>query len=150
MRPTVYLAGPIEGLTENQAKNWRDDTIVSLDQHNIQGISPLRCEPAINGRYDVPDNGQELDRRFGTPQAIFAKNRHDTTNCDMMLAYMPKKSVGTLIEMGWAFEAGKQIILCTRDDDMINHPVVMGCAGWHVLWLSDAVDIIIGMLGDYA
>jgi len=102
MKPKVYLAGPIDGTTEDEAKQWRSDVSTMLEAHNIKGISPLRCEPPIDGVYDAKESIQQNDKRFGTARAIGGKNFFDVQNCDMVLAYMPKISVGTVIEIGWA------------------------------------------------
>lgn len=83
---TVYLGGPITDLNKGQANDWRKYVTDNLEQHNIAGVSPLRCEPKI-GRvykkeYDCP--------KFGSPQAIAAKNEFDVRSCDMSLIYLPK------------------------------------------------------------
>ncbi|WP_027521745.1 hypothetical protein [Bradyrhizobium sp. Ec3.3] len=84
-RPFIYLAGPIYGCTEGEAKNWRADFAAKLAQHCITGISPLRCEPIVGERYDVA----YADPCFGDPKSILAKNFLDLRRCDMTLAYFP-------------------------------------------------------------
>lgn len=155
MKRTVYLAGPVAGLTEDEAKDWRVEVQMALADHNIMGISPLRCEPATDGRYDVPDNTQDNDKRFGTAQAIGSKNEFDARSCDMMLAYLPMvpgriPSVGTITEIGWGKALNKPVILVTNDPYLQDHPVIQHCASWSLDNLSDAVDVLIGVLGDYA
>ncbi len=82
-RPSLYLAGPIFGCTEGEAKDWR--SYVSARLPWVRCISPLRCEPMIGARYDVAYN----DPRFGMPKSIVAKNFLDLRACDMALAYFP-------------------------------------------------------------
>lgn len=88
-KPVLYLAGPIAGCTEGQAKDWRADIAARLPMMNC--ISPLRCEPMPTGqtRYDDTSIVGMRDLCFGDPRAILAKNFLDTQRCDMVLAYFP-------------------------------------------------------------
>lgn len=161
----VYLAGPILGCTQGEANDWRIAVAAKLREHNIIGISPLRCEPLIGKIYsaDYPDP------RFGTPRAIAAKNKFDVRNCDITLAVLPAPvpgkppSLGTLHEIAWADEAGKMVIQVTDDPFVNNHPVVDSGRGWKLTTfpgngtpyaniqaaLDAAVEVCIGVLGGY-
>jgi nucleoside 2-deoxyribosyltransferase len=146
---TVYLAGPILGLDKGQANDWRNMVRKKIAHAGIQGISPLRCEPLIGPRYslDYPDP------KFGTARAIAAKNRHDVMACDITLCYMPKSlpfSKGTLVELAWANAYDKQTILVSDDEATLKHPCIDACASWVLNDLEDAIEVIIGVLGDYA
>ena len=48
MKKYIYLAGPIAGLTEVEATEWRGWVRERLP-YGIVGISPLRCEPLKEG-----------------------------------------------------------------------------------------------------
>lgn len=95
------------------------------------------------------------DPRFGTPRAIAAKNRFDVHRCDMTLAYLPLpepgkvQSYGTIIEMAWAYEAGKQTVLVSNDPYVMTHPVIDVCAGWKLGTLDEAIDVFVGVLAGY-
>ena len=151
---TVYLAGPILGMTKQGANDWRKYVAGQLKDHNIIGISPLRCEPLIGERYGA---NYEADPKFGTSRAIASKNILDVQMCDVTFAYFPKEarleaghiSYGTLIELGWANGFRKPIILVSDDPEVINHPVVNAAAGWVLPTLEDGIDVVIGILGGY-
>ena len=151
-KPKVYLAGPIQDCNRREANDWRDDVTFSLRQHNIIGISPLRCEPLIGETY----NGGNADPRFGTARAIASKNFFDVANCDMVLAYMPRNlekstlSIGTILEIGWAFGLRKPVVLVTDDERLVKHPVMNSNVAWLLPTLEDGVDVVLGILGDYA
>ena len=91
MKKVIYLAGPIAGLTEDEATTWRNDVGEQLREAsngNIIGISPLRCEPVIPGMtYTTPG---AVDKMWSDPRAINAKNWLDTESADLVLAYLPK------------------------------------------------------------
>lgn len=149
---TCYLAGPIIGHTEDDANGWRDDVIHLLSPHNIRGISPLRCEPPCGERY----TSQYPDQRFGTARAISSKNVFDVRTCDMLLAYAPLKFTqvkpiyGTLCELAWAHLLGKPTVLVTDDPYIREHPLINACAGWMLETVEQGVEVILGVLQDYA
>jgi len=151
MKKFVYLAGPIMGCTHGEANSWRHYVADKLADHGIIGISPLRCEPLQGERYSI----DYPDPRFGTPRAIAAKNRHDVSNCDLTLAYLPLpehlkvQSYGTIIELAWANMAGKQTIMVSDDPYVMLHPVLDAVSNWKLATLDEAVDVCIGVLGGY-
>jgi hypothetical protein len=162
----VYLAGPIMGCTEGEAKNWRGYVNQLLEPHHIYGVSPLRCEPLIGEKYDL----QYADPRFGTPRAIAAKNRFDVRTCDMAICFLPKPepgraiSYGTMGEAFWSDAEDKMVVLVTDDPLVARHPVIDSIRGWKLLAcdvgdglhfptvdaaLKAAAEICIGVLGAY-
>jgi hypothetical protein len=170
-RRTVYLAGPITGCTKGEANDWRDVACARLADFGITGISPLRCEPIVGERYGVG----YPDPRFGVPSAIAAKNRFDVENCDMMLAYFPPEeiptwwervfyridnvgpqdvpykwpSAGTIWEIGMAHMARKQAVVVCENTILFKHPVIQ-TAPWTLTSLDEGLDVVIGVLQDYA
>jgi len=153
MKKFIYLAGPIAGCDKGEANDWRNNVCERLVD-GIIGISPLRCEPLIKERYDeakdfVDGSGQYKDKRFGTPAAIQGKNWLDTKSCDLILAYLPKVSVGTIMEIAWGIALDKPIILVCSDAGIINHPLISENINWVFDNFDDALDTIHGLFQDY-
>lgn len=169
----VYLAGPILGCNIGEANDWRKYVADKLEQHNIIGISPLRCEPLIGETYstDYPDP------RFGTPRAIAAKNKFDVKASDITFAFLPLppaprvQSYGTIGEIFWADEADKRVILVSDDPFVIKHPVIDSAVDWKLVTadkstfngdpgtiilpslqecIDAAIDVCVGVLGGFA
>ena len=145
MKRFVYLAGPVLGQSEAEANDWRRIFARSLEEHGIVGISPLRCEP-IHGPVYSPGYP---DERFGTPRAIMSKNFFDVQTADVTLAYLPTPSWGTMCELSWAKALGKMTILVSDNPTILSHPVLIAQAGWVLNSLSEAHDVIVGVLGGY-
>lgn len=149
---TVYLAGPIGGCDYKEANDWRSRVSAALESYGIRGISPLRCEPLMGERYEVASG----DPRFGTPRAIASKNLLDVRSCDMTLCYLPRElndrqpSYGTVGELFWAHGANKPTILVTDCPYLQRHPVVQAASSWSLTTLDEALEVIVGVLGDYA
>lgn len=143
---TVYLAGPITGCTKKEANDWRRYVSAALMSYDIKGISPLRCEPIIGERYEP----NYADPKFGTARAIASKNFYDVAACDLTFAFLPSLSSGTLIEIGAARALNKPIILVSEEPIVINHPVINAAAGWVLPDLDDGIEVVVGILQDYA
>ena len=152
MKKYIYLAGPIAGLTEEEATTWRYDVNLMLPD-NIIGISPLRCEPLKEGMVYTDDGA--TDKMWSDPRAINSKNWLDTESSDLVLAYLPKEmndrrpSIGTIIEIGWSIGLKKPLIVVSDDKQIMEHPLIECNAAWRLDELDDAVEVIIGLFGDY-
>lgn len=150
-RPSVYAAGPIVNCTTGEANDWRNALSFRLERLGIKVISPLRCEPATNGRYDLgyPDD------RFGTARAIASKNMFDVQACWLTLAYIPRELAartppyGTVSELAWARAYNKPTILVTDDDFIRAHPLINANAGWLLRTMAEAEEVVVGLLADY-
>ena len=151
MTPTVYLAGPIAGCDEGQAKDWRAYVDAVLQGYGMRGMSPLRCEPQVtkSRKYAL----SYTCKLYGTPKAIFSKNRLDVQRCDATLAYLPLKnfsiSIGTVLETAWAYEAGKMLVVVSDRPDVLNHPLMQEQAGWMLSDLDEACELLGNVLGSY-
>ena len=149
---TIYLAGPIAGCDKSEANDWRAYVSDQLSHARIKGISPLRCEPIVGERYMM----NYADPKFGTARAISSKNIFDVRHCDMTLAYLPREindrrpSYGTICELAWAHILGKPTLLVTDCPMLQQHPVINVNAGWVLTDLDEAIEVIVGVLADYA
>lgn len=148
MTPTVYLAGPIRGYTEAEAKSWRHDTARRLRDLGIRVLDPLRSEPkALSEVY-----GATYDEQlWGHATHIKTKNRFDVLNADIVLAYLPEHpddprviSLGTVMEIGWAEQAGKTVFVVAEDEYTRQHPLLPGIVLGD---LEDAVTMIADLVG---
>lgn len=148
----VYLAGPVFGCNLGEAHDWRTEFSKKLP-FGMVGVSPLRCEPLIGDRYGM---GYD-DPRFGTPDAIAAKNFLDVQKCDLTLAYFPEDvtnangvSLGTVSELAWAKALAKPTILVSTHAKVRSHPVILANSGWKLDTLDQAREVIEGVFKVYA
>jgi nucleoside 2-deoxyribosyltransferase len=132
--PTVYLAGPIEGCTDEEIFIWRNEA-KDLLFDGVRGISPTRMEL--------------LD-----PSAVITQNYMDIKTCDVVLAYLPKCisdrrcSYGTICEVAWAYSHQTPVVIVSDDPYIHEHPVLK-MIGVHFDYLEDATTYINQLLGDY-
>lgn len=90
----IYLAGPINNCTDEECHGWRDRAKELLLGHEC--IDPM-----------VRDyRGQEATAY----KAIVEDDKADIDSADMVLAMCPKPSVGTSMEILYAWERNKKIV----------------------------------------
>ena len=123
----VYLAGPMEGCSDDEMLVWRKAATLSLNE-GIKAISPVR-----------------IDSTFAT--AIITQNQYDVRECDVTLAYLPKCisdrrcSYGTICEIAWAHAQNKPVVIVSDDPYVHDHPVIQEI-GVHFDELNTAVEYI--------
>lgn len=125
MGGTVYLSGPITGLTYDRARyGWRQ-TFAGLLEEGITVLSPMRHEGHLAEMRGVPiEPGNLPDGLFSQSRMIVDKDFLDIRTADVMvvnlrLATIP--SQGTLIEYGYAAALAKPIITIALPDDLKLH-----------------------------
>jgi len=146
---SVYLAGPITGLSWAEATEWRVLAHQRLREHQIDCVSPLRgkeylCEEeALGHRYE--------DKIMSCGKAIVGRDLFDVRRCDMLLVYMAnmvKPSIGTFVEMGVAHEAKvPMVVVCPPDSPHATHPFITELASFMAPTLGDGLDVIVKVLG---
>ena len=130
----VYLAGPIEGCTQEEINLWRDNA-QQMFSEGVLGVSPTK-----------------LDSRYSS--AIITQNYMDTTKCDVVLAYLPRCisdrrcSYGTVCEIAWAYAHQTPVVIVSDDEFVHKHPL-LDVAGAHFTELEEAIDYINILLGEY-
>lgn len=100
---TIYLCGPINGCTDDECKDWREYVKVrwagpSLDpmRRDYRGIEDQAVKEIV-----------ELDKI-------------DVMNSDVVLVNYDKPSVGTSMEILYAFERGKLVVVVAKDGTRIS------------------------------
>lgn len=95
----IYLAGPIAGCTDEECKGWRNRIKEALG-HLIQFKDPMdRDYRGVEG-YNVRD--------------IVEGDKRDIDECDTVIVFYTRPSVGTSMEILYAWERGKTVgIICS-------------------------------------
>lgn len=145
---TVYLSGPITGLTFGGATDWRKAAITELAAAGIVGVSPMRAKDylaALDG--PISGHGREYAHMgvLSTPQAVVARDRFDTQRVDVMLMNLLGAkcvSIGTMVELGWADAARIPVIgIIEADGNVHDHMFVSQLIGFRVGSLEDGLNI---------
>jgi hypothetical protein len=144
---TVYLSGPISGLTFEGCTDWRDYATQKLADLDVTALSPMRGKEYLRGKGAIEDGSSAVISNFmSQDRAIVTRDRWDTVNCDFMLVNLigaERVSIGTMIELAWADMARVPVVLVMEPAGNIHeHAFVRELSGYRVDSLDAAFDII--------
>ena len=100
----VYLAGPIANSSDSEVHDWRDMMTEMLAKFGIKSRDPAK----LRDFRGVPYPGDI---------AVVEPDKADIVECDVLLAYTPKPSVGTSMEIIYAWEQSKFVVVVHPDPD---------------------------------
>lgn len=86
----VYLGGPINGCTDEEANGWRIQAKALIWQLGHQWLDPM----------DRDYRGREMEP--GIAAEIVESDKADIDQCDLILVNCPKPSVGSSMEIFYA------------------------------------------------
>lgn len=144
----IYLAGPITGLTWEQATQWRKYLTekfkdASHDRRNYVCLSPLRGKEYLEKEDDIKD--QYTQHKMSTQKVITRRDLHDVQRSDLIIVNFlntSRISIGTILEIGAAAilnipiilimeeptssllvneDASKRLVLSNPDDDILKN-----------------------------
>ena len=98
----VYLCGPINGCTDTEATEWREE---------VKKFYPKSIDPMVRDY-----RGKEA----GSYREIVDLDKRDVRGCDCLLVNYVKPSVGTSMEVFYAWTIGKPIIILCASDAIIS------------------------------
>ena len=105
-RLIVYLAGPINGCTDEQAKDWREYVKKTYPQYDY--LDPMRND--YRGRENEP----------GIDAEIVRGDKWDIEQSDVVLVSYDKPSVGTSMEVLYAHLITRPVIIVARPGTVLS------------------------------
>lgn len=103
MPNTVYLCGPINGCTDEECKDWREWVKAN---YNGPTLDPMRRDY----------RGREAEAYV----EIVEGDKDDIDGVECLLVNYDKPSVGTSMEMLYAFDRGKRIVVVAKPETSIS------------------------------
>lgn len=150
MKHYVYLAGPIAGQTYAGATSWRDFASSSLNSEKIECLSPMRGKDFLrNDEVLAPINANPPV--IATEKGINRRDFFDCTRADCLLVYFPaseKASIGTAMEIAWAFQAQIPVVRVMNKPNVHDHPMLNDCVTYTVDTLGEAIELIKFLFND--
>ncbi len=144
----VYLAGPITGLTYEEARDgWRKE-FASLMPEHIFSASPMRGKEFLAKRGILAaDPDSYPDNPMATGSGIVTRDFFDVREADVMVACFLEAngiaSLGTAVEFGLAYSVRTPIVMIADPDDMhAKHVFLAEMAGYHVYTLEEGARIV--------
>jgi len=144
---TIYLAGPITGLTHDEARwGWRQEFARLMPEH-ILCSSPMRGKEMLKD-FGILTSGKGYpDDAMTSSAGITSRDFNDVRTCDAMIACFLESSGGisggTFMEYGFAHALQKPIIgIGSADDPNLQHLMAQRVLGWRVDDLVEAANIV--------
>lgn len=144
----VYLAGPITGLSFKGCTNWRNYAIERLAKKGIVGLSPLRGKEYLSSLKEISGHGRDYAdiSPLSTPKGVLARDHWDCSRADLILFNLEdakEVSIGTVMEISWAYAYRKPIVLIVprKYGHPHDHMMITAAANFIVHSLDDALDL---------
>jgi nucleoside 2-deoxyribosyltransferase len=137
----IYLAGPISHTSYGEATDWRQEVAERLSEHTC--LSPMRGKSYLSSEECIADSYE------GTPlscsRGIITRDHWDSSRCDLMLVNLlgaERVSIGTMIELGWAYAYRKPVIVVMEEGGLHDHAMVREIIGFWVRTVDQAIHTV--------
>lgn len=144
MKPRVYLAGVISGLSFSEANTWREIAQKKLALYGIVGCSPLRGKDHLEDETVLHKAGYE-GNPMSTKRGITTRDRFDVMNSDVVIMNLTgaeSVSIGCMIEIGWSDANRKPVILVMeKGNPHEGHAMLDECTQYKVHTVDEAVEV---------
>lgn len=143
MKHYVYLAGPITGLTYEDATDWRNVAAQALDSDKIETLSPLRGKNYLLGRGAL--HAGDYPEVMSTAKGINRRDFFDCTRSGAVLVNLlgaTKVSIGTVMEIAWAFQARIPVIVVMEKDNIHRHAMIEDSITYMTNSLDEAYELV--------
>jgi nucleoside 2-deoxyribosyltransferase len=141
MKPKLYLAGPIAGLDYEGCTDWRKVVTHSLFQ-KMECYSPMRGKSFLMGK-GVLHGGDYPDHVLSSKKGIMGRDFNDVKRADALLVNLlnpPAVSIGTVMEIGWAYCMQKPVVMIMEKNGNIHdHLMVNECCTYRTDDLEEAI-----------
>lgn len=147
-KPSVYLAGPISGLTLEGCSDWREWATQKLGQ-GIMALNPLRSKKARLSHAGAIADHYDDDPLTRLP-GIVGRDRFDVMRADMVLVNVlgaERVSLGTVMEVAWADLLRKPVVLVMEKEGNVHeHGMFTQVVQYRVETLEEGVRVVRAVL----
>lgn len=112
-KPSIYLCGPITGMSYGEARFGQRKAFADLIDERIDIFSPMRQEGHLAEIQKISDKPYDSNV-MSSSRGIVAKDKLDVQRATLIVAnFLGAKiiSVGSLIELGWANAWDKPVMI---------------------------------------
>ena len=142
---SIYLAGPISGLTYDGSEEWRNQ-FKSWMPPEIACYSPLRSKDYLRAEGILE---QSYSQPLSSDRGIMTRDHFDCSRVDLIVCNLlgtKRVSIGTVMECAWAFAYRKPLVMIMEDENVHDHPMIRETIGFRVATLEDAALLVQSVL----
>lgn len=140
----IYLAGIIDGKQIDKCKAWRNEIIQHYTNWKDTGknYGDVEFWNPINGEDQISEDG--LTSHVPS-KSILAKDYNAIKRCDLFLVNMNtfgvvRPPIGTIMEIAFAYEFRKPILMISNEDLYKKHPFVSNMVDWYFDDIQDLLN----------
>lgn len=125
MKHSVYLAGPISGLTYDGAQDWRDQVAAALNSENVETLTPMRGKKFLKDEGVITSAAYE--NVIATSKAVNRRDFFDCTRATCVFVNLlgaKRVSIGTVMEIAWAYQARIPTIVLMEKGNVHEHIMI--------------------------
>jgi nucleoside 2-deoxyribosyltransferase len=104
---TAFVSGPIQGMETKQG--YRKTLARILTKHGYKVLDPWKREHVLYRHISCQKWWNKVP-----PNKFIQRDLEDIEKSDLLVAYLPKLSAGTLMELFYARQKGKITVIITR------------------------------------
>jgi hypothetical protein len=144
----IYLAGPIRGLTYDESEDWRSRVAGSMPD-TIACYSPLRAKHFLRAHGRLGLGGAASDtypeNPLSTARGILTRDHFDCMTSDLIFCNLlgaTAISIGTVMEIAWAWAYRKPLVVCIEPDNLHDHPMIREVTGFACGTIDEGVSLV--------
>ncbi len=150
MSNSIYLAGPITGLSYEECTKWREEVAQALAPYDVRCMSPMRGKRYLDkGDQTIGDiprrDVHKVGRGMSTQDAIVARDRRDVIEADLLFVNLlgaKEVSSGTVIELGWADMCRTPtLVLMEPEGNIHDRALVRGVTNFRGYSVEEGINI---------
>lgn len=140
---TMYLCGPITGLSTTEARHgWREQIINEL-QGIVECISPLRHYNHLKHVTELSALGNP-QHVLTSPRGLTTRDRFDTNRSDLLFCNLlntTRVSIGSVGELFWADAYRIPTIVCMEEEgNLHDHAMINEITGFRCTSLDEGIE----------
>lgn len=127
----IYLARPMAGFPVDEITQYFKNVKAELEPLGYVVYNPMTGKEAI--KFDDPEKikAHGYDYPLATDHAITRRDMWMVNQADIVYANFSdsdKVSIGTCMEIAWAYAAGKNVVMVLPNDNVHCHAFIHECA----------------------
>jgi len=123
----------VSGFLYKNVYQYYEETSRILSSYGYTVLNPLLGKGILVEEEELKSSGYEYS--IIKDHAIFNRDRWMVKQSDIVFANLTeakKVSIGTMMELAWAYDRGKHVVVCMQEDNIHSHAFVNGAA--HIIF----------------
>jgi nucleoside 2-deoxyribosyltransferase len=126
----VYLVRPIAGCVFDEVVTYYEETADILSDVGYEVLYAMMGKCQFRGQEGLFKN-KGYTHPVSTDRAIIGRDRWMTKKADIIFANLMNAktvSIGSVMELAWAFDHGKHVVLAMEENNIHRHAFITQCA----------------------